>query len=264
MTTGRLILASTHIGNPQDIPVRALEALRSADLTVFESESQARQFLKAAGITRTYMYYSEHDESSTREAVREGLKKGSTITYMSDQGSPGLEDPGHRMAAMAYELGATVSVIPGPSAVTAAISACPFAVRQFVYAGLPPREPEARVTFLKAAVRYNSTVVLMDTPYRLAALSQDLGRLDDVDRKRPLLLALDMSGEGERYWSGTVGRVGEFVATLGETRINFVMVIGPGFDEMRANRRPQTRAPKFIKKKKPRRPLEIRPPARRK
>ena len=87
---GTLVMASNHIGCTDDIPNRALETLKTADLVLFEEDRPARQTLKAAGIRRDYLKFNEHHQMQTLDEVAEALKKGRTVIYMSDQGSPAL------------------------------------------------------------------------------------------------------------------------------------------------------------------------------
>ena len=141
---GRLIMASHSIGESQDIPARSLDALRTSDLLIFEEDRGARNALKAAGIHRDYLRYSEHDETQSLETLAETLRAGKTAVYMSDQGCPGLADPGRNLVRVAVAEKAEIRTIPGPSSLTAAIAVCPFDLGEFHFGGFPPRDQEAR------------------------------------------------------------------------------------------------------------------------
>ncbi|NBQ52810.1 MAG: hypothetical protein EBU49_04430 [Proteobacteria bacterium] len=123
---GRLIMASHSIGEAQDIPLRSLEALRTADLLIFEEDRGARSALKSAGIHREYLRYSEHDQKQSLEILTESLRAGKTAVYMSDQGCPGLADPGREIVRVAVREKAEIRVVPGPSSLTAAIADTPY------------------------------------------------------------------------------------------------------------------------------------------
>jgi 16S rRNA (cytidine1402-2'-O)-methyltransferase len=218
-TAGLLIMASNHIGRPEDIPPRALIALKEADLVIFEEDKPARQTLKAAGIHRDYLKFNEHHQQDSLEEATEALKKGSTVIYMSDQGSPALADPGRHLNKIAFSCGAKVQVIPGPSSVTAALSAAPFDTNRFRYVGFPPREPDKRDKFFSKEISSGDCVVLMDTPYRLKALVESLAKSHPAGKA---LIAIDITGEKEQYHYGPFKKLA--IDVPGE-KLNFVMVI---------------------------------------
>ena len=212
-------MASNHIGNPADIPQRALELLKTADLTVFEEDKPARATLKAAGIHRDYLKFNEHHQEVTLEDVTACLKEGKTVIYMSDQGSPALADPGRHLNKLAFSLGAKVQIIPGPSSVTAALSAAPFESNRFRYIGFPPRETDKREKFFSTEMGTGDCLVLMDTPYRMSALVSELSKNHP---SRKALIAIDITGEKEQYIYGSFKKL---KSEIPEEKLNFVMVI---------------------------------------
>lgn len=221
---GTLIMASGSLGLDEDIPARSLQALRSADLVVFEEDRVARARLKAAGIHREYLRYSEHQEEATLDAVRAALKQGKTVVYMSDQGTPVLADPGRDLTAIAYELGARVTTIPGPSSVAAALAACPFDCNRFICGGFPPRDQRERLAFLTSiAGQTADPIVLLDTPYRLVALLDAC--ISSLGSSRKALLAIDISGPQEKFLYGDLASLK--LRTNSEDKLNFVLVLAP-------------------------------------
>ena len=220
---GRLIMAGNSLGDPRDIPTRALAALRSADLVVFEEARQGRQSLKAAGLHREFLLLSEHRQQATLDAVRLALENSQTVVYMSDQGMPGIADPGQELVAIARQLGAKLQIIPGASSITAALAACPFAVDEFFMAGFLPRDENERLRKLRELTKRQQTLVILDTPYRL---KQILSACAHVIGERQALLALDISGEHEDYLYGRASELLRQVETL-EKKLNFVLVISP-------------------------------------
>lgn len=236
MAIGTLILAGTSLGRPEDIPPRSLSALREADLLVFEEDRPARGFLKAAGIHRDYLKLSEHNEKETIEEAERALAQGKTVVYMSDQGMPGVADPGRLLVDKAFLAGARVTVIPGPSAITAALSACPFDTGRFTFLGLLPREGNDRLVALREADRRREPLVVIDTPYRAAAVIADCAKA--LGNARRALLALDISGEKERFLAGRLSELAG-LAELSE-KLNFTLVI----EASRAAGSPASRPPK--------------------
>lgn len=222
-------MAATSLGNHADIPARSLNALREADLVVFEEDRSARGFLKAAGVHRPYLLFNEHHQVDTLETISATLSEGKTVAYMSDQGTPTIADPGASPVKIAYSLGANVRVTPGPSSITAALSACPFDLRQFYFAGFLPREEELRQQALKTIGSNKVASIVMDTPYRLKQL---LTSCSEVIPNRRILLALDISGPNEDFVLGNARKLQEYIASsqpksTGEEKLklNFVLIV---------------------------------------
>jgi len=215
-------MAATHIGNVADIPPRSLDALRNADLLIFEEDRPARSFLKAAGIHREYERWSEHKQNDTMEKAIDAFGAGQWVVYMSDQGTPNLADPGHELLRAAYRLGVKVDVIPGPSSITAALSVCPFDTRRFEYLGFPPKEPERRKQFLKDYMQAEKLLVILDTPYRLKHVIESCK--DVFGSNREAFLALDISGENEHFISAPLDDL-VFRTRSSEGKTNFILII---------------------------------------
>jgi 16S rRNA (cytidine1402-2'-O)-methyltransferase len=221
---GRLIMAGNSLGNPADIPPRSLAALREADLLIFEEPQGARRALKAAGIHREFLLYSEHRESETMRAAREAFATGKTVLYMSDQGMPAVADPGRDLLREAYARGTTVDVIPGPSSITSAIAVCPYDCEPFVYLGLLPRQQPERLKALARAKTLGQTIVILDTPYRLDALLSDTEEI--FGPRHPAFVAFDISGPRQMFWKGLLSEIRAKASAL-EEKINFVLIV-PG------------------------------------
>ncbi|MBI2602922.1 MAG: hypothetical protein HYW48_07695 [Deltaproteobacteria bacterium] len=234
---GTFILASTHIGNVEDTPLRTLAALSSADLLIFEEERPARRLLKLLNERHfgpaqgplfprplahpSPFFYNEHAPQETLAALRRTLKAGKTAIFVSDQGCPSLADPGQPLTEIAYEMGATVKVIPGPSAVTAAIAACPFPLANFFFAGFLPREEARRRRDLSKLASWNVPLIILDTPYRLHTLLESCDNV--LGSKRQAFLAIDISGENEQFIVGNFARLRKLTEEV--KKQNFVLII---------------------------------------
>lgn len=227
--SGQLILAGNSLGNPQDIPLRSRDYLKTADLVVFESDKGARMALKTAGIHRTYEVLSEHREAQTMEVVGQALSLGKTVLYMSDQGVPTLADPGKDVLKVALALGAAVKVVPGPSSITVALSAWPNRLEQFHYIGFPPADKEQRKPFLAGLTKISETMVVLDTPYRLGSLLDDCLQIFGETRKA--MLALDISGPEEAFHYGVLPQLKNLSLEITAKRLNFVLVLEGAFDD---------------------------------
>ncbi len=219
---GKLIMASSAIGNPKDIPLRTLDAVRDSDLLVFEEDRPARLVLKTAGVHRDYIKYTEQDEVHNLRTIEKALKQGQTVCYMSDQGCPTLEDPGSPVLKSAWSVKAKIQVIPGPSSVTAALSACPFSVKGVVVAGFLSRDQDLRERELRKLSGSGYPFIIMDTPYRIKHLIESLQNVLDPQKK--FVLAMDISGEHEFY---SYDNASETLKALDELppKLNFVIVV---------------------------------------
>lgn len=219
---GSLIMAANSIGNSEDFPKRSQDMLRLADLLVFEEDRPARLALKTAQIHRPYLKFNEHHQQETLDQVRHSLKSGQTVVYMSDQGMPGIADPGHQLLEIAYALEAQVKIIPGPSSILAALAACPFAINNYVYRGFLPRKVDELVRYLQDMTADPRPSVILDAPYRRHQLLQACR--EAWGAKRQVLLAVDITGDHERYFWGTLAQVGDQSADL-DKKTNFVLVV---------------------------------------
>lgn len=218
---GTLFMAANHLGNERDTPLRTLEQLQNCDLLVFEEAKIARKMLKQAKIMRKFLLFNEHRQKETLERVKNCLLNKKNVCYLSDQGSPTLCDPGSELASLALKLGASLKVIPGPSCLTAAMSACPFLINHFVFTGLLPRKKEQRIKEIRKYLALKTTIITLDTPYRR---EQTLSLFYDiVGKTRKAFLALDISGPNETYFLGPLNKIREQTKNL--EKLNFVLII---------------------------------------
>ena len=219
---GTLIMAATHIGKLADTPKRTLLLLKEAALLIFEEDRHARSLLKEAGITKSYLKYNEHHQKDTLDVLEETLTKGNTALYASDQGAPTIADPGHPLLQLAYRLKAKVQVIPGPSSITAAISACPFDLSAFIFLGFLPTKQALRKKKLNDYLQLNKALIILETPYRRQQLLEFLKTVAKL-KKRKLFLALDITGAQEAYYAGSLTDL--IRATHQTPKCNFVLII---------------------------------------
>ncbi len=218
---GTLHMAANNIGIEKDTPVRALEALKESALLIFEEAKGARKALKQAHIKKNFALFNEHNQQDILELAKEHLQQGSDVCYMSDQGSPTLCDPGQGLTEMAFQIKAPIKVIPGPSSVTAAMSACPFPINDFFFTGLLPRKPEEKEKKIKHYLKLKTCLIILDTPYRRKQTLETFANL--MGAKTKAFLALDISGENESYFLGTFKSLMEQTKDLG--KLNFILII---------------------------------------
>lgn len=218
MNPGILYIVATPIGNPQDITLRAVKLLQEVDAVICEERRQGSTLLKQLGITpRALIPLNEHNEQFDSATLVQRILSGESMALISDAGTPVFADPGADLIHQAVDFGIRVSPLPGASALMALLSVLDFKPEQFIYAGFLSRIPEERRKELGRHLKLNVPVVLMDTPYRLNSLLEDIEKTGGKNRR--LTLGLDLTLPGETILRGSVteirrkvqGRKAEFI-----------------------------------------------------
>jgi 16S rRNA (cytidine1402-2'-O)-methyltransferase len=218
MKFGKLFIVATPIGNYQDITLRALDVLRLADAVICEELRLGSTLLKKLGITaKPLLTMNEHNEDEQTGEILMRLHKGETFALISDCGTPGFEDPGARLVQEAFQQGVQVIPLPGPSSLMAALSVSPIPLKEFFFAGFLPRKDEERISKLKHLQALKTHLVLMDTPYRLGKMLEEVESV--FGKNRQVTLAVDISLPGELILNATLSEIrqrmqarkGEFV-----------------------------------------------------
>jgi len=174
---GNLFIVSTPIGNLQDITLRALQVLRSAHCIFAEDTRRARILLTHHEITaRVRSLYSQNEQKRVDE-VCASLREGRIVALLSDAGTPLLSDPGNFLVARVIEQGFQVIPIPGPSAILSALVISGLPVMPFSFLGFLPRRAGARTALLNTYQGRPETLVIFESPQRLAATLRDLATI---------------------------------------------------------------------------------------
>ncbi len=172
--SGRLAVISTPIGNLGDLSPRAREELAGAELVAAEDTRRTGQLLTTLGLSRPLVSLHEHNESERIGELLERLRAGARIALVSDAGTPLLSDPGFELVRRVSQEGIAVVAVPGPSAITAALSIAGLPTERFSFEGfLPARlaERRARIAELAGETR---TLVMFEAPHRIAESLEDL------------------------------------------------------------------------------------------
>jgi len=164
---GTLFVVGTPIGNLEDLTFRALRTLREVDLIAAEDTRRTAKLLARYEIRKPLVSLREHNE--TREAPRllARLAQGQAVALVSDAGTPGISDPGARLVNAVRESGFPVVPIPGPSAVTAALSVSGTGADGFVFMGFPPSSGSSRDEWMSKLAQEDQTIVFFESPHRI-------------------------------------------------------------------------------------------------
>jgi 16S rRNA (cytidine1402-2'-O)-methyltransferase len=171
---GTLFLVGTPIGNLEDMTDRARRVLGSVDLIAAEDTRRTGRLLAGFGITGRLVSFFEGNERSRVPELVQALREGSDVAVVSDGGMPGLSDPGYRLVAACVEEDISVDVVPGPSAPVAALVVSGLPTDRFVFEGFLPRSGVARARRLEALAAEPRTIVLFESPRRVAETLSDL------------------------------------------------------------------------------------------
>ena len=218
---GKLYIVATPIGNPQDITLRAIETLRTVDAVICEERKDGSRLLKHLEITaKPLIELNEHNESDMIQQVLIDLMNGKNMALISDCGTPVFSDPGKQLLKLMAEMRIKVVPVPGASSLMAALSLCPFDMENFTFLGFLPPKTEQRSAVLQKHITSNFPIILMDTPYRLAKLLDEV--INTFGWQQKVFLALDLTLPSEAVYLGSVqdvaaqvqGRKAEFILIL--------------------------------------------------
>jgi 16S rRNA (cytidine1402-2'-O)-methyltransferase len=222
-SAGILYVIATPIGNLGDLGSRAKDVLAAVDLVVAEDTRRGRKLLDHLGIDNRLVSLYEHNEDSQTPKLLSELRHGRKLALISDAGTPLVSDPGLKLVAGARAAGLAVVSVPGPSAVTAALSVAGLATDRFVFEGFLPRRQGQRRRRLEELAREPRTLVLFEAVHRIEAALEDMIAIFGGDR--PAVLARELTKLHEQVESGTLAEiraaVGKTVPLLGE----FVLVV---------------------------------------
>ncbi len=222
-----LFIVSTPIGHPDDITLRALHTLREAGAVVCEERREGARILRTYQIENEIIDLNEHTERERIPELIERLKRGETLALISDHGTPLLADPGGRLVERAIAEEIPISAIPGASSLLAALVISGLPMEQFRFAGMLPVKTDARRAALRKLREEPYTWAVLDAPYRLAVVLDDVRVA--VGASRPIVVACELTRPTEKVVRGTAGEVVEHFRT-NPFKGEFVMVVaGKGY-----------------------------------
>lgn len=215
---------ATPIGNVGDLSPRAREVLSAADVILCEDTRHSGRLFERAGVSpRRLLSLHEHNEAARSGEVIALLREGRHVALVSDAGTPAISDPGRRVVAAAHEEGAKVTVVPGPSAVTAAVAVSGLTEGPFVFLGFLDRKGRGRREALRAIAGAAAPSVLYEAPRRVEGLLSELAVA--CDDTRLVVVCRELTKLHEEVWRGELSEAagrwppasarGEFVIVVG-------------------------------------------------
>ena len=246
--TGTLYIVATPIGNLEDLGRRAQRILSEVDLILAEDTRHSRKLLSSFNIRTALQAFHENNEERMTAQVISRLAGGCDIALVADAGTPLISDPGFKLVRQAHEDNIPVCPVPGPAALTAALSAAGIAPGRFLFEGFAPGKAEARYKYLQKLADASRTMVFYEAPHRIMAFLDDASSIFGAHRKATVARELTKKFETIRH--GTLGGLIEWMNDDPDRcRGEFVVVIaGAGAEASKTGRSELTATLKVLLK----------------
>lgn len=198
---GILYIVATPIGNLEDITLRAIRILESADLIAAEDTRQTLKLLNHLQISKQLISYHRHNEEIKTEFLIKELKKGKDVALVSDAGTPGISDPGEEIIRKCIEENIKIVPVPGACAMINALIASGISTKEFEFLGFLPINKKLRKNKLEEIKNANKTVILYEVPHKLLHTLEDL---KEIINDRKIVLARELTKIHEEFIRGDI------------------------------------------------------------
>lgn len=217
-----LYVVATPIGNPADISHRGLKILNEVEVIIGEEPKATRKALNELNVSprKATHFLNEHTDDQDLEALVE-LCQQKDVALITDCGTPGFCDPGSRLVALLRKREIAVFAVPGPASLTCFLSVCGQRIDRFLFMGFLPADKSQRRLELTKLKNADLPVILLDTPYRLHALIEDLANLLP---DRWCVLSIDLTMPTERFYQGPLKQT---LKHLPPGKFEFVLMVLP-------------------------------------
>lgn len=202
---GRLQVIATPIGNLNDLSTRAHQALAGADVVAAEDTRHTLGLLQAIGVSKPMVSLHAYNEGQRVPELLARLGAGEVIALVSDAGTPLLSDPGYELVSAAANAGFEVNVIPGPSAITAALAVAGLPTSRFCFEGFLPSRSRERRTELARLARETRTLVFFEAPHRIAETLADM--VSEFGGERRAVVARELTKTHETIYRGKLSEL---------------------------------------------------------
>jgi len=220
--SGTLSIVATPIGNLEDITARAVRVLGEADAIACEDTRVTSKLMAHLDLKKSLVSVHEHSNPKAVASLVQRLLAGEKIAYVCDAGTPGMNDPGGKLVQAAMEAHIKIEPIPGPSALTAAISVCGFPMDEFHYIGFIPHKKGRETLFKEIAARETPTIFLEST-HRIMKTLEALAK--HLDPSREIFIGRELTKLHETLYRGMITDVIQRLEAT-STKGEFIVIIG--------------------------------------
>ena len=211
-----LYCVATPIGNLGDITLRALETIKNSDLIVCEDTRVSKKLLNKFGINKKLISNHKFNEKKNLKLFLELLKNGKIISLISDAGTPAISDPGKILISECIKKKIDIYPIPGPSAVSSAVSISGFSDK-YLFCGFLPQKKTELIDLFNSISNINSSIVFFISPKKINKIIKSL---KDYFLDRDILICREITKYYEEYLRTSVKNLSEIdIATKGEITI---------------------------------------------
>lgn len=224
-STGKLYVTATPIGNLEDLSARGKRVLAKVDIIACEDTRRTKKLLSHFDIhTPTESYHGDSSDKK-RERIIDRVQSGDDIALVSDAGTPGVSDPGMRLVRSARDVGATVVSVPGPSAITAALSVSGLRGHAFTFLGYAPRKNKE--SFINRIENLTHTAIFFESVHRIEDTLEKLA--GNLSAERRVVVCRELTKQFESVIAGSAQEVKNYFANhQDEVRGEFVILISSG------------------------------------
>jgi 16S rRNA (cytidine1402-2'-O)-methyltransferase len=222
-----LFVVATPIGNLKDLSERAKEVIKEADLVVCESKERALKILNFLGLKKRLIYMPAPREKDLARKIAEEIKNENLkAVLLVSAGTPGLSDPGSFLVRECREIGVPVIPVPGPSALSSAVSVSGIPIQRVLFLGFLPKKGRknylSKVKDTLDKLPFSLSVVIFESPHRI---SETLNDIQDIFGDINLLLAREMTKVHEEYIFGNIDSVKRMIEKKGKLKGEITLVL---------------------------------------
>jgi len=219
--SGTLFVVATPIGNLEDVTLRALRVLQTADLIAAEDTRRTARLLAHHGISTPTLSFHQHNTRSRIPQLISRLQRGESIALVTDAGTPGVSDPGVELVQACAQAGIAIDPIPGASAPLTAVIASGFPLVPLTIFGFAPARAKDRVAWLENVSATQNTLTFFETPHRIGRTMREVG---EKLGNRPIVIGRELTKAHQEFIRGTAQ---ELSVRFDDPRGEYTVVVGP-------------------------------------
>lgn len=223
MSTGTLYIVATPLGNLEDITLRAIRVLTDASVIACEDTRRTVKILNRYGIRTPLSIFHEYNKRRAGAGLLRRLRDGDAVALVSDAGTPAISDPGYELVREAIRAGVRVEIVPGPSALVAALVVSGLPTDRFAFEGFLPARGEKRRKAMRALAAETRTMIFYEAPQRIAAFLREAA---EVLGDRPACVVRELTKLHEEILRGTLPELAAEIAGRDAVQGEITVVVG--------------------------------------